>query len=167
MTLITCLWFNSYMSSSISNNDDTIDSREVIDRIEELEEQREDALREQADAEVDAEAAEDTEEEAPEADQDEVEDLTEFGFDEDDAEELKVLKALAEEASQYASDWKHGATLIHEDYFTEYCEEMVKDIGDLPNEIPSYLVIDWEATAHNLKADYTEVDFDGETYLVR
>jgi hypothetical protein len=166
---------------SISNNSDTIDSRKIIDRIEELEEMREDALRDKADAEAEAQEDENEEEESDEdqpedeeeededqdAPEDEVEDLSEFGFDEDDAEELRVLKALADEASQYAADWRHGATLIHEDYFTEYCEQMVEDIGDLPREIPSYLVIDWEATANNLRQDYTSVDFDGEKYLVR
>jgi hypothetical protein len=43
----------------------------------------------------------------------------------------------------------------------------LEDVGDLPRGIPSYIVIDWAATADNLKVDYTEVDFDGVTYLVR
>src|SRR6266404_4049110 len=46
-------------------------------------------------------------------------------------------------------------------------EDFCKDIGDLPREIPAYMVIDWEATAENLKTDYTSVEFDGITYWVR
>jgi hypothetical protein len=87
--------------------------------------------------------------------------------DDDDAQELKSLKKLADEADGYCEDWNDGATLIRESYFTEYCEELCKDIGDLPKEIPHYIVIDWEATAHNIRADYTEVDYDGVAYLVR
>jgi hypothetical protein len=33
--------------------------------------------------------------------------------------------------------------------------------------LPDWIVIDWDATADNLKVDYTEVEFDGVTYLVR
>ena len=85
----------------------------------------------------------------------------------DDGEELKALKEFVEEAEGCAEDWRHGATLIRESYFEEYCEELCTDIGDLPKEIPSYIVIDWAATAQNLRVDYTEVDYDGVAYLVR
>lgn len=57
--------------------------------------------------------------------------------------------------------------LIHEDYFKTYAQELVQDIGDLPNGIPSYIEIDWEATADNIRQDYTSVEFDGVTYYVR
>lgn len=67
---------------------------------------------------------------------------------------------------QWRADW-YPVTLIHEDYFTEAMRELVEDIGDLPNGAPPYLVIDWEATADNLRADYSEVEYDGETYLYR
>jgi hypothetical protein len=87
--------------------------------------------------------------------------------DDDESQELKVLEALAEEAEGYAADWQYGETLIRESYFVAYCQELVQDIGDLPKDIPAYLVIDWEKTAENLKADYTEVDFDGVTYFIR
>jgi len=87
--------------------------------------------------------------------------------EDDDAQELKALRALADEAEGYADDWKHGATLIRETYFEEYCEDYISDIGDLPKEIPNYIVIDWAATASNLRVDYSEVDYDGVSYLVR
>ena len=89
-------------------------------------------------------------------------------WEESDAnDELKALQSLAEEAEGYAEDWHYGTTLIRESYFVEYCQELCSDIGALPKEIPSYVVIDWEATAENLKADYTEVEFGDVTYLVR
>ena len=88
-------------------------------------------------------------------------------FDElsEEREELNNLKALRDNV--YSSEWLHGLTLIRESYWEEYVEDMVKDIGDLPREIPYYIEIDWEATAANVRADYSSVDFNGEPYLYR
>lgn len=85
----------------------------------------------------------------------------------DDGQELAALGALASEAEDYAPDWQHGVTLISLEYWPAYAEAMIQDIGVLPKNLPDYIVIDWEATAGNLKVDYTEVEFDGVTYLVR
>lgn len=82
-------------------------------------------------------------------------------------EEFVKLRDFADEAEGYADDWLHGSTIIRESYFTEYAEQMVKDIGDMPDETPGYIAIDWDATAENLKVDYTEIEHDGTTYLVR
>lgn len=46
-------------------------------------------------------------------------------------------------------------------------QELLEDIGDIPRDMPHYLVIDWEATARNIAVDYTQVDFDGVTYYIR
>ena len=83
-----------------------------------------------------------------------------------DAEELKTLKDFAEDLEGYG-DWEHGETLIRKSYFVDYCRELVEDIGDFPSGLPSYICIDWEATARNLKIDYTEASFDGVTYYMR
>ena len=37
----------------------------------------------------------------------------------------------------------------------------------MPREIPSYIEIDWDATADNLKVDYSEIEIDGDTYFYR
>lgn len=169
--------------SDISNSDDTIDSRDVIERISELEDERDALDSDVEDAQEAFEAADDALDNVT-GGSDDVQALRDAlkaaddaltaakkareDWDEsDEAEELKHLNALAEEASGYAADWHHGETLIRESYFTEYCENLVSEIGDMPRDIPNYIVIDWEATARNLKADYTEVTFDGVTYLVR
>ena len=125
------------MKTPPSNSDDVIDSRDVIERIEELE--------------------------GYEGLQDKIDNLIE----DDDAKELVALRQLQEEAEGYAPDWKHGATLIRRSHWPEYAEEMCKDIGDLPRDLPGYLVIDWAKTADNLEVDYTTVDFDGVEYLIR
>ena len=138
-------------TSAPSNCDDVIDSRDIIARIEELESELEAVLDGYQDAQdcIKNNGSQEALEAMPEL------------------EELATLQKLAEEGEQYADDWRHGATLINVEYFTEYCEELVKDIGDLPADTPDYLVIDWEATADNLKEDYTEIDFDGTPFYVR
>ena len=145
----------------ISNTDNIIDSRDVIARFEELEGER-DALQEAVD-----DAREALEEgEKPDL-FDAEEELDEWNSENE--EEYEALKALCEDGESYASDWNYGATLIHEDYFTEYAEELCREIGDIPNDLPDYIAcnIDWDGVAQDLKVDYTEIDFDGQTYLVR
>lgn len=137
---------------TISNTDDVIDSRDVIERIEELEGERE-AL---VDAITDAGAdfLDETQKELAD-------------WDEENKAELDALKALTEEAEGYSEDWRHGATLVRDSYFEDYARELLEDIGDIPRNLPHYLVIDWEATARNIQMDYTAVDFDGVCYWVR
>lgn len=89
-------------------------------------------------------------------------------FLEDEAEELKALKELAEEGENASPDWTFGATLISDDYFEDYAREFAEDIGAMPdtNSWPARC-IDWAQAAEELQVDYTPVDFDGETYWVR
>lgn len=149
-----------------STCDQVIDSRDVIARLEELKEERDDLELSVSEAQ---EALDEAHDEDKEAEESEIETAQERldDWDKDNGDELKALQTLNDEAEGYADDWRHGATLIREDHFPDYCQELLADIGDLPRNLPDYLVIDWDATADNLKADYTEVDFDGTTYLVR
>jgi len=153
------------MATEISNSNDIIGSRDLIEMIEDMESERGDL----------EEAVEDAEDAIPVMDVVPQELLAPLvkakqelaDWDENNGEELKNLKAFAAEFENYCDDWNHGVTMIRESYFTEYAEELVKDIGDLPKDIPSYLVIDWDATAENLKVDYAEGEFDGVTYYAR
>ena len=141
------------MTNVISNLDDTIDSRDVIARIEELEAEREDLRSAMDDHNTDSDAYE----EANAA-------LKEFDNSEE-GQELIALKVLAAQGEDYAPDWKYGAQLIHEDYFETAMDEMLEDCGDIPRDLPSYLTITVDYDA--LKQDYTAIDFDGQTYYVR
>ena len=147
------------MTTTISNTDDVIDSRDVIARIEELTDIKNDTrvchVCEAGKNAPPCSHCGGTGEEPNGA------------MDDDEAAELKALESLADEASGYAADWKHGETLIRDSYFTEYAMEMLSDIGDLPRNVPWYIEIDEDATASNVRMDYTSVDFDGETYWVR
>jgi len=127
--------------TTITKYDDTIDSRDIIARIEELE--------------------------TAQTDWNDDEDNTiqwnvEFA---DDDDELDTLRAIDEECNY--GDWEYGTTLIRYSYFTEYVQEMLEDCGDISKDLPDYIVIDWEATASNINYDYTSVDFGDITYYLR
>lgn len=80
-------------------------------------------------------------------------------------EELEAIKD-AEQAG--IPDWQYGETLIREDYFTEYAQELAEDIGAVDKDASwpnSY--IDWEAAAEALMQDYMTVELDGSTYYAR
>lgn len=85
----------------------------------------------------------------------------------DELAELDALLALASEASDYASDWEHGETLIRDTYFEEYAQELADDIGGAKPDVWPYTHIDWEAAARDLQQDYTTVSFDGVDYWIR
>jgi len=118
------------MANPISNHDDVIDSRDVIERIAELEA------------------------------------IEVIAREPEEQDELDALYDLQPQA-EATPDWQYGEMLIHDRYFTEYTREMLEDIGYIPADFPSWIEVDWEATARNVQMDYFEVDFNGETYWVR
>jgi len=88
--------------------------------------------------------------------------------DETEQAELDSLLKLQEEAEYNTEDWKHGATLIRDSYFKDYAQELAEDVGAI-DPLASWPMncIDWDKAAHELKYDYTSVEFDGITYWVR
>lgn len=163
------------MTTEIDWDAQTIDSRDIIARIEELEQEREtlvEAVTQAENALHDYEEnnpiVAESEDETPALEQ-EIEDAESAlaEWEQENKDELRDLKAFAEEVDGYCEDWRHGVTLVAESYFVEYCREMLQDCGDLPKDIPCYLVIDWEATADNIRADYTEFTFRGSALLAR
>lgn len=143
---------------SISKYDDVIDSRDVIERIEELGEELADKLNA-----------------VTKTDDWNSENISEGNYqfmvnslpksDKDDIEEYWMLVALAEECEQYNSDWEYGVSLIRYSYFEDYMDEMIEDCYELPKDMPYWMSIklDYEA----LKQDYTEVEFGDVTYYIR
>ncbi len=164
----------------VSNSEDTMDSRDVQERIEDLEGERGN-LEDLREAVEDAQTAYN---EAVDEDPDATAYIEEKGDElaaarmalreaeawadnnPDEAEELEILLAFKSEAEGYC-DWDGGETLVRESYWVEYVQELLEDIGDLPKDLPGYIAIDWDKTADNIKADYSEAEFDGVTYLFR
>lgn len=156
------------VTKEVSNSDDIIDSRDVIARLDDLQDDLESEHSDYEDDEVSSEDDESEKTKKPFDDwvkataEDSAADL------QDEAKEYLALKKLQDEAEGYC-DWTHGATLIRRTHFKDYCKELVADIGDMPKDLPSYIEnnINWDGVADDLEADYTTVEFDGVEYLVR
>lgn len=126
-----------------------LDTRDLQERLEELEGERTDLQ----EAVNDAEGEEEKQTAHEELDV----------WEGDNLEELEALWKLKDEVSE----WDDGNTLVPEDDWIDYVEEMLKDYGYLPPEIPWYIEIDWEKTAENIAQDYGTVDYLGTTYYYR
>ena len=79
-------------------------------------------------------------------------------------EELDEINALE---SEIGDEWMHGATLIDEDDFIEYVQDLAEELGATAGDDHCWLVIDWEATANNVQQDYSSCEYQGTTYLFR
>lgn len=139
--------------TTIDNSESVLDSRDIIERIEEIEQAREAYIEENAGEDASADVR------------------TTQGdawalFFPGDAAELAALSKLAKDG-EGAADWHHGETLIRDDYFTEYVRELLEDCGEIPRDLPHYVAVDWHKTAENVRVDYFPVDFDGVTYWLR
>lgn len=141
-------------TTTISNTEDIIDSREIIERIETLEDERDNYTATNKDGYQTMINA-DWEKDNP-----------------DEAAELAALRTLAEEAED-SPEWTYGEQLIRRSYFVEYIEQLIDDCYELPKEFKSgdwpfrHMKIDYEAAAQEAEQDYTSVDFDGVEYLIR
>lgn len=160
-------------NETISNSDDIIDIRNVIARVEALQEERE-AL---VDTSQEANAAymgareDDVIQTLLEQRDAAVAALTEWDGEND--EELKHLVALLDECrgnggdEQWEGDW-YPVTLIRDSYFKTYAQELADDIGAIDaNATWPNTCIDWDRAARELRMDYTSVSFDGVDYWVR
>lgn len=147
--------------TNLNLSDDVIDLRDVIEQFESLENDLVTAYN----------LCQDDDNQVTDSEDDDFREWV-SKCNEDEAEEFNQLLAILNELKgcggdeQFRGDW-YPITLISESYFTDYCQEFVQDIGDLPRDIPSYLAIDWEETADNLKVDYSEIEIDGITYYFR
>ena len=163
------------MANSITTYDDTIDSRNVIERIEELEAEREGLIEAVTEAETQLNNAVGAEEIAAANNavalaQD---DLDNFDVYDDQGVELTKLKEFAEEVESQGvtTEWEDGAYFIRDSYFTEHAQEEAESCCEMPPSNQGinwpYCCIDWEKAADMLKMDYSCIEFDGIDYWVR
>lgn len=141
-------------------NASTINSRDIIARLEELKDAKQDILDRVRDAETLIESTDDDELESLNSELEE--------WDDEYGDELASLTEINDEGESCSSEWTHGETLISSDYWVEYCKQLCEDIGDIPRGgFPSYIAIDWERTAENISADYTTVSINETEYYIR
>ena len=124
-------------------NQDYFDSRDMVERIEELE-----ALE---DLFLDPESSE--------------EDKAEWTRELDN--ELGQLREFADSVGN--PEWIHGMTFIAEHHFEDYAQELCTDLGYLTGDIPGFIAsnINWEGIADDLRVDYSEYELYGNTYYAR
>lgn len=147
----------------ISNSDDTLDSRDVEKRLDELEDEKSDL--ESALSELKEELEDETDEEEQtdiKAQIESAEKALEEWEESSEGEELKELKAFWDELEGYVSG---GETLIRDSYFSDYAKEFCRDVYGM-EDIPDLLQnnINWEGVAEDLQADYSSAEWDGVTY---
>jgi len=166
------------MKTNFNWGDDIIDSRDIIARHEELQDEYNNLLEalEEASIAVDrmrencetfnqenTKIFERLQEELVEAQ----EALNEFNssFDKDELDTLTEVISQGESSP----DWSYGETLIREEYFRTYAEELADDTCERPKELDQWpwRHIDWDAAAEELKNDYSQINVDGETYFIR
>lgn len=126
--------------TDISNREDILDVRDIIDRVEGLE------------GSVDEAHPDDAEEvrEELEALADLLDEMKGYGGD-----------------HEWRGDW-YPVTLIRDSYFQDHAEELADDIGAINREASwPHNCIDWARAARELQQDYTAVEFDGVTYWYR
>lgn len=91
-------------------------------------------------------------------------------WEKENAAELDTLRELLSDLCgdggnhQWRGDW-YPDTLIADDHFTDFARELVEDCYSL--KLPDFVEVDWEATAENVKEDYSMVDIGENTYWYR
>jgi hypothetical protein len=89
-------------------------------------------------------------------------------FQDYEQEELDALLELESEIGSLEECARNGVYFIDEDYFVEFAKELALDIGVIDGDPMEWPLnnIDWDAAADELRMDYTEVEYDGNSYLV-
>ena len=91
-----------------------------------------------------------------------------IGIDVENVNELIALVRLREDVKGATSEWDYGTQLIPLENFKEYALELAEECNMVPKNIGWPLnCIDWDFAARELKADYSKVEFNGISYLVR
>ena len=165
------------MSANFDWGDDIIDSRDVIARLEEFQDEfdlLESAL-EDAKDELMAHRMEnldfvENEDEPLVMAVDEAQEALDQFNQSFDKDELDTLVEVNNDAD-HAPDWIHGTPLIRESYFTDYIKDLIGDCYEEPKGLDSWpwnnMTMDWEAAAEEAKADYFDVEVEGYTYFIR
>jgi hypothetical protein len=86
---------------------------------------------------------------------------------EENEREFDDLDSLDSEVGGLCGLANNEPILINDSHFAEYAEELCEDCGYISSGFPSWIEVDWEATAGNLKADYASADLGGETFWYR
>ena len=93
-------------------------------------------------------------------------------MDEDERQELEDLEALAKECEGYGA-WEHGETIIPRDAFVDHITELIDDCYEMPKDMNSgkwpfcHMTMNYEAAAQEAETDYMSVMVRGHEFLMR
>lgn len=136
------------MRNEITNSEDVLDCRDIIARVEHLEE-----LEQPGPVDL-----------GPEDNAQAQDDL--FA-------ELRSLRAFLAEMKGYGGDeeWRgdwYPVTLIRDSHWETYTQEFAEEVGAVNADATwPHTCIDWDKAARELRMDYTSAEFDGVTYWFR
>ena len=88
--------------------------------------------------------------------------------DDYDRERIEMIDDLKEEVGK--DNFEMGVTFIRENYWVQYCEDLAYDCGYMDRQDdnnPLSFHIDWQGWADAVEMDYSQIDFDGDTYYWR
>jgi hypothetical protein len=144
--------YSNYGHSTIFDyHSDTIDSRDIQSKIDELQSEFDSLVDEYEDVDGEEDVGEDL-----------------LNWLEENGDEFVTLLEVKEEVEQYTSEWDDGAFMIADDYFEDYAQELAEDTGAIDKNAKWPLThIDWEAATKELKYDYSEVEIGGKSYWIR
>ena len=88
---------------------------------------------------------------------------------EDFEDELKEIEEIDDVENEMGSEFEYGVTLVDVDDFEDYCKELMEEFGYINKDIPQLIKnnIDYKGIAGDMKYDYTEVTYQGNSYLGR
>lgn len=150
------------MSTNVTPNDSRIDSRDVVERVSEINDEIE-ALDERTEAIV-------TREHRAPSPSDDAELFADISAEREElSEELASLNRLLEQIRDYGEDSaEHGVFLIADSDFEDYAREFAEDIGAIDDDArwPA-TCIDWAQATRELQMDYTAIEWEGVTFYLR
>ena len=82
-------------------------------------------------------------------------------------DEYQQIIEIDKVEDEVGSEFEYGCTLIEEDDFEDYVEDMLIGCGYISKDFPCWIEIDWKATSENVKQDYSELEYKGDTYYFR
>jgi hypothetical protein len=145
------------MSFELSDNfnDDVIDVRDIIERVEDLRGECDSRAQDFIDYHEDKGTNVHWDEGEAKWAEEYPEDARELAILEDFLSDLKGYGG----DEQWEGDW-YPVTLVNADHFTEYAQELAEEIAEpgMRDAAWPYRHIDWEAAANELQQDYSTVD---------
>jgi antirestriction protein len=179
------------MVRNISNMEDVLDVRDIIERFEELEADKAEFTDAITEAKEELQTLEhlrlvsgtaEHDEDIAEHDEDIADTRETIATSErhlaeweqsEDGQQFAELSALLNDLSgnggdeQWRGDW-YPVTMVCDSYFQDYAQELAEDIGAINKDATwPNTCIDWEQAARELRMDYSSVEYGNTTYWYR